>query len=148
MDNNKRDNGSNNEAFDEIMEFLRQLNWPREPLSHQVIRTYYKGNFGANDVIIYTNTQEICITINPVVEKLNGNWGQGVLTLIHNMEKQIQHVELGMDSKGELFVKVSISLDQVTLERFHYLLLGICQVAENILLPVLQANTLDHLKVM
>jgi hypothetical protein len=139
------DNNSHDPVFDEIMEFLRQLDWPREPLSKKVIKTYYRGDFGVSEVIIYIGHQDLCMVIDPVVGKIGTKWGEAVLRLITAMGQEIHHIGIGIDNDGDLFVKVHLPLPHVNLERFRYLLLGLCQVAENMVLPVLQANAFDHL---
>lgn len=145
MSDDMRNNGSNDRVFDEIMEFLRQLEWPREALSKKVVRTFYRGEFGTNEVIIHIGIQDICMVIDPVVDKFNTKWGDAVIRLVRAMGEEIRHIGIGIDDDGDLFVKVHLPLAHVNLERFHCLLLGLCQVAENMLLPVLQANAFDHL---
>lgn len=146
MSDDMRGNGSDDRIFDEIMEFLRQLEWPSEPLSKKVVRTYYKGEFGVSEVIIHIGTQDVCMVIDPVVDRHDVQWGEAVVRLIAAMGEEIRHIGIGIDDDGDLFVKVHLPHAHVNLERFHCLLLGLCQVAENMLLPVLQANAFDHLK--
>lgn len=140
-------NGSDDRVFDEIIEFLRQLEWPSESLSKKVVRTFYKGDFGVSEVIIHIGSQDICMVIDPVVDRAGVKWGDAVIRLIEAMGEEIRHIGIGIDDDGDLFVKVHLPIAHVNLERFHCLLLGLCQVAENMLLPVLQANAFDHLKV-
>lgn len=142
---NMNDNGDDR-LFDEVVEFLRQLEWPFEPLSKKVVRTFYKGEFGISEVIIHIGSQDICMVIDPVVDRAGVEWGDAVIKLIEAMGEEIRHIGIGIDDDGDLFVKVHLPISHVTLERFHCLLLGLCQVAENMLLPVLQANAFDHLK--
>lgn len=132
-------------VFDEIIEFLRQLEWPSEVVSKKVVRTYYRGDFGFSEVIIYIGNQDLCMVIDPVVDRNGLPWGESVIKLIQAMGAEIQHIGIGVDDDGDLFVKVNLPIPHVTLERFHCLLLGLCQVAENMLLPVLQASAFDHL---
>lgn len=147
MSDDMRDNGSTSRIFDEIIEFLRQLEWPSEAMSKKVVRTYYKGEFGVSEVIIHIGTNDICMVIDPVVDRIGAsNWGEAVVRLVLAMGEEIRHIGIGLDEDGDLFVKVNLPLEHVNLERFHCLLLGLCQVAENMLLPVLQANAFDHLK--
>lgn len=146
MSDDMRGNGWDGRVFDEIIEFLRQLEWPSEALSKKVVRTYYKGEFGVSEVVIHIGNQDICMVIDPVVDKIETQWGQAVLRLVEAMGQEIRHIMIGIDDEGDLFVKVHLPISHVNLERFHCLLLGLCQVAENMLLPVLQANAFDHLE--
>lgn len=139
-------NSNQDKIFDEVIEFLRQLGWPSEALSKKVVRTFFKGEFGVNEVIIHIGDLDICMVIDPVVDRYGVSWGDAVVNLIAAMGEEIQHIGIGIDDDGDLFVKVHLPHEHVNLERFHCLLIGLCQVAENMLLPVLQANAFDHLK--
>jgi hypothetical protein len=98
-------------------------------------------------VIIHIGNEDICMVIDPVVERAGNNWGVAVKELIHAMGEEIRHIGIGLDDDGDLFVKVHLPHVHLNLERFNCLLVGLCQVAENIVLPVLQANAFDHLNV-
>lgn len=139
-------NSPQSKVYEEILEFLRQLEWPCEPLSSKVVRAYYRGEFGISEVIIYIGIQDVCLVIDPVIDRAGQNWGEAVVRLIKAMGEEIRHIGIGIDDDGDLFVKVHLPIDHVNFERFHCLLVGLCQVAENILLPVLQASAFDHLK--
>ena len=141
---NNQDNGER--TFDEIVEFLRQLEWPSEPLSKKVIRTFYNGDFGISEVVIHIGSQDICMVIDPVVDNEGSLWGDAVTRLVSAMSEEIHHIGIGIDNEGDLFVKVHLPVEHVNLERFHCLLLGLCQVAENMILPVLQAKAFDNLR--
>jgi hypothetical protein len=86
------------------------------------------------------------MVIDPVVDRLGTKWGDAVVQLVAAMGQEIHHIGIGIDEEGDLYVKVSLPIAHVNLERFHCLLLGLCQVAENMLLPILQANAFDHLR--
>lgn len=146
MNNGMGGDDPHNRVYEEILEFLRQLEWPCEPLSKKVVRAYFKGEFGVSEVIIYIGQQELCLVIDPVIDRAGQAWGEAVVRLIQAMGEEIRHIGIGIDDDGDLFVKVHLPLEHLNFERFHCLLLGLCQVAENILLPVLQANAFDHLR--
>lgn len=146
MSNHMGGDDPHNKTYEEILEFLRQLGWPSEPLSKKVVRSYYKGEYGVSEVIIYIGQQDLCLVIDPVIERNGQVWGDAVVRLIQAMGEEIRHIGIGIDDDGDLFVKVHLPLEHLNFERFHCLLLGLCQVAENILLPVLQANAFDHLR--
>ncbi len=147
MSDGMRGDGADEKIFDEIIEFLRQLDWPSEALSKKVVRTFFKGEFGVSEVIIHIGVEDICMVIDPVVDRHGSNWGDAVVNLIAAMGEEIRHIGIGIDDDGDVFVKVHLPHEHVNLERFNCLLIGLCQVAENMLLPVLQANAFDHLKV-
>lgn len=132
--------------FDEISEFLRQLNWPMEAISNKAIRTFYLGYFGKSEVMIHIGHKDVCMVIDPVIDRPKETWGEAVISLIMAMGEEIRHMGLGLDADGDLFIKVHLPSEHVNLERFQFLIKGLCQVAENIVVPILQANAFDNLK--
>lgn len=146
MGDDFKDKKAQEELFDEIKEFLRQLSWPFEALSPRSIKTYYHGDFDTKEVIIHLGNEEVCLVIDPVLDCPKHSWGTSVVSLILAMGEEIKHVGIGLDGDGDLFVKVHLPAEHVNLERFQCLLQGLCQVAENIILPVLQANAFDNLE--
>ncbi len=100
------------------MEFLRQLEWPREPLSEKAVRTFYKGEFGLSEVIIHIGIQDICMVIDPVVDRPGAEWGEAVIRLIAAMGEEIHHIGMGLDDDGDLFVKVHLPISILILNVF------------------------------
>ncbi len=131
----------------EIREFLKQLDWPQDNLSSEIIRTFYQGDYGVSQVLIKIQEDDMCMLIDPLIDKNNKQWGESVINLISAMGQEIKHVDIGIDQDGDIFAKVNLTLSHINLERFQCLLLGLCQVAENILVPILQANAFDNLRV-
>jgi hypothetical protein len=146
MNGGRNDNGDLEKIFEDITEFLRQLAWNFEPISRRMLKAHYQGEFGPCEVMIHINSSEICLVIDPVLERSNPAWGKSVIRLVNAMSEEIKHIDLGLDGQGDLFVKVSLPTAHINLERFHCLLLGLCQVAENIVVPILQANAFDNLQ--
>lgn len=132
--------------FDEVTEFLRQLSWRFDSISMNKIKALYQGEFGLKEVHICIDWQEVKLVINPIIEPVDDIWGSSVRRLVTDMKEQIKHMDLGMDDRGSLYLSVGLPPEYLTLERFHAVLLGLCQVAENIVIPILQANAFDNLK--
>ena|ERR1700688_2821016 len=146
MTDQRHTGGAQEKAYDEILEFLRQLGWPHQAISKQVMKTFFHGDYGLCEVVIYVGHEDVSLVIDPVVIRRDEFWGEAVYRLVAAMRDQIQHIGIGIDEDGDLFVKVNLPIEQINLERFHCVLIALCQVAENMLLPVLQASAFDHLK--
>ena len=85
------------------------------------------------------------MNINPVLQKQDGEaWGDSVLKLIETLNNEINVIQAGMDSEGDIFVKVELPLTDLGFEQFAYVILNLCQVSEQLLVPVLQAHAYDH----
>lgn len=133
------------QALQQLASFLTQLDWPAELYTKNCLKTHYKGDYGLSPVLIKAEDRIISLTVEPILEKNEKLWGDSVISLIKTMSREISHVEVGISDKGELFAKVHIPIEHLNLERFQCLLIGVCQVAENIMIPIMQANAFDNL---
>ena len=138
--NNKKDS-----VYYRVFGFLGDMRWPIEPLSKRSLRTYFNGEFGLCPVSIYLNAQDVCMAICPLVSRPGDRWGEAVVDMVEAMSREIRHVGLGIDSDGDLFVRVSLPAEHLDAERFQCILVSMCQVAENLLIPILQADAYDRL---
>ena len=80
MNNGMGGDDPHNRVYEENLEFLRQLEWPCEPLSKKVVRAYFKGEFGVSEVIIYIGQHELCLVIDPVIDRAGQTWGEAVVS--------------------------------------------------------------------
>lgn len=130
----------------EIINFLQDLEWSSEKVSPYIIRTFYQGDYDNVQVFIKIQEDDICLLIDPLIQKSKTQWGKSVVSLVNIMKEKINHIDIGIDHEGDLFLKVNLLFVHIDLERFQCLLLGLCQVAENVLLPLLQANAFDNIE--
>ncbi|MEI6790200.1 MAG: YbjN domain-containing protein [Myxococcaceae bacterium] len=131
----------------QISEFLEHLGWSYKALTDSVLKADYKGVFGISKVFFYVHDGGLRIAINPVLEKPleAGSWGASVHKLVTALNHESPSVRMGLDRAGDLFVKVELPKQDLSFEQFTYALLNLCQVSEQLTVPVLQAQAYDKL---
>lgn len=126
-----------------IWEFLGELGWPHDLVSDNIIRAQYSGHFESVKVMIQIKNEGMRMAINPVMPRPDSGWGGSVLRLVDALNVQSQMINVGFDREGDLFVKVDLPSADVEFEQFVYVLFNLCQVSEQLLVPVLQARAYD-----
>lgn len=134
----------------QISEFLTHLGWPHEVLTETVARGQHQGAFGPSKVLFHANPNGIHLAINPVLEKPveTGSWGASVAKLLAALDRESPYIRIGLDSSGELYVKTEIESQKINFEHFTYVLINLCQIAEQLMIPVLQAQSYDYMPVV
>lgn len=128
-----------------ISEFLGQLGWPYQAMTDSVITAEYKGAFGATKVLLHVHEGGLRIAINPVLEKPEQlEWSKSVNKLVTSLDRESHGIRMGFDSAGDLFVKVDLPEQELNFEQFVYVLLNVCQISEQLTVPVLQAQAYDR----
>lgn len=133
-------------AVTQINGFLEQLGWVHDSMSQNIIRTQYDGRFGPVKVVIHTHVNGVMIAINPVINKPIQGWGPSVAKLIGLLNREIHLIRVGLDTEGDIFVRVDLPTNQLLFDEFVYVLFNICHVSEQLLVPVLQADAYDRLE--
>ena len=131
----------------QISEFLEHLGWSYKPLTDTVLKADYKGVFGVSKVFFYVHDGDLRMAINPVLEKPaeRGSWSDSVGKLVAALNHESPSIRMGLDKSGDLFVKVDLPKQDLSFEQFTYALLNLCQVSEQLTVPVLQAQAYDNL---
>ena len=131
----------------QICEFLDTLGWSYQALTESVLRADYKGVFGKLKVFFYIHEADLRIAINPALEKPaeGEGWSEAVCKLVEALNQESPSVRIGLDQAGDLFVKVDLAAQDLSFEQFSYALFNICQVSEQLTVPVLQAQAYAHL---
>lgn len=127
-----------------IWEYLGELGWPHDLVSDKIIRAQYSGHFDRVKVMIQIRTDGLRMAINPVLPRPNEGWGMSVSRLVDTLNAQSQMINVGFDKEGDLFVKVDLPSVDIEFEQFVYVLFNLCQVSEQLLVPVLQARAYDR----
>lgn len=131
----------------QISEFLEHLGWSYKTLTDSVLRADYKGVFGNIKVFFYVHEGDLRIAINPVLEKPTKpeGWSDSVVKLVAALNQESPSIRMGLDASGDLFAKVDLPKQNLSFEQFTYALLNLCQVSEQLTVPVLQAQAYDNL---
>jgi hypothetical protein len=127
-----------------IWEFLGDLGWPHDLVADNIIRAQYEGHFDPVKVIIQMRSDRMRMAINPVLPRPEIGWGGSVRRLVESLNAESQMINVGFDREGDLFVKVDLPSMEIEFEQFVYVLFNLCQVSEQLLVPVLQARAYDQ----
>ena len=63
--------------------------------------------------------------------------------LVKALEEEAHLIHVGLDQDGDVFVKVELPGQDFEFEQFVYVLFNLCQVSEQLMVPVLQAHAFD-----
>lgn len=130
--------------FRKIWEFLGELGWPHDVVAQNIIKTQYDGHFGPVKVMIQVRTEGLRMAINPVLAAPEEGWQDSVKRLLRTLDAESQMINVGFDKEGDIFVKVDLPSADIEFEQFVYVLFNLCQVSEQLLVPVLQARAYDR----
>lgn len=130
-------------VLSQIQDFLEQLGWNHDAVASNIVRTHYHGQFGVEKVMVHIYDDGIMIAINPVLQQPSGGWSNSVGQLIQILTNEIHLIRVGIDDDGDVFVKVDLPSENLTFEEFVYVLINLCQVAEQLFVPILQAQSYD-----
>ena len=130
----------------QVARFLENLGWPYQIMADSVIKGQYKGLLGVTKVLFHVHESGLRIAINPIMEKPleTGAWSVSVNRLIVSLDKESPSIRIGLDREGDLYVKVDLPKQELTFEQFSYVLLNLCRVSEQLVVPVLQAQAYGH----
>ena len=132
-------------TFEFVKNCLDKLSWPIKKAENESFIIDYQGQYDSISLAIHTEKDKIVIIVDPVVAKNRKEWGDGVRNIIKNLNQDIHLIELGFDEEDDIFVKVEASVDLMDYDQFHFILISICQVCEQLLLPVLQTDLQDRI---
>lgn len=131
--------------IDRIGEFLGQLGWEPKIVTDSVMNACYRGAFGVTKVLFHVHDAGLRIAINPVLEKPMESigWSRSVGRLVSALNQESPSIRIGLDQEGDLFVKVDLPKQELNFEQFTYVLMNLCQVSDQLTVPVLQAQAYD-----
>jgi len=132
-------------TINHIWDYLNEIGWSHDLVADNVIRAEYEGHFGVTKVMLHLHGEGLRIAINPIVAKPVAGWGRSVSGLVRTLGQERQVVNVGFDSEGDIYVKAEMAGDRLTFEQFVYVLFNLCQVSEQLMVPVLQAQAFDNL---
>lgn len=130
----------------QISEFLEHLGWGSQQLTDAVIGSRYRGAFGDTRVLFHAHDTGLCIAIGPVLERpVQAGWGRSVNKLVLALDHESPSIRIRLNREGDLYVKVDLPRQELSFEQFTYALLNICQVSEQLTVPILQAQAYDQI---
>lgn len=132
-------------TLSQLAQFLENLGWSYQIMTDSVLSCQYQGTFGSTKVLLHLHHAGLRIAINPVLQKPveTGSWGMSVNKLIAALNHESPNIRIGLDREGDLYVKLDLPTQNINFDQFTYVLLNVCQVSEQLMVPVLQAQAYD-----
>lgn len=114
-------------------------------MTDSIVVGYYQGAFGVAKVLFHVHNAGLRIAINPVLERPieSSGWSRSVSALVLALNQESPSIRIGLDREGDLYVKVDLPKQDLTFEQFTYVLMNLCQVSDQLTVPVLQAQAYD-----
>ena len=114
-------------------------------MTSSVMKAYHQGAFGVTKVLFHAHDAGLRIAINPVLEKPvdSMGWSRSVHKLVLALNQESPSIRIGLDREGDLYVKVDLPKQDLSFEQFTYVLMNLCQVSDQLIVPVLQAQAYD-----
>lgn len=130
----------------QVAQFLESMGWQHQLMAESVMKGQYQGVFGVTKVLFHVHQAGLRMAINPVLEKPvdSGGWGPSVTRLIAALNRESPSIQIGLDREGDLYVKLDLPKQELDFQQFTYVLLNLCQVSEQLTVPVLQAQAYEH----
>ena len=130
----------------QIGQYLGQLGWQHQAMTDAVMRAHYQGAFGVTKVLFHVHDSGLRMAINPILERPveSGGWSRSVNKLVLALNQESPSIRIGLDREGDLYVKVDLPKQELSFEQFTYVLMNLCQVSEQLTVPVLQAQAYDR----
>jgi hypothetical protein len=129
----------------QIGQYLGQLGWQHQTMTDAILKAKYQGTFGVTHVLFHVTDMGLRMAINPVLEKPSesAGWSRSVNKLVLALNQESPSIRIGLDKEGDLFVKVDLLKQELNFEQFTYVLMNLCQVSDQLTVPVLQAQAYD-----
>ncbi|MBN4077417.1 hypothetical protein JYT19_00740 [Sulfobacillus acidophilus] len=127
-----------------VCRFLGELGWKYELLAEGTIKTSYSGNFGDINILVQVKKSGLNMAINPVLNQPVDGWNNSVSNLIKTLNSEANFIRIGLDKQGDVFVKVDLPAYNFQFDQFAYVMLNLCQVSEQLTVPVLQVQAFEE----
>lgn len=135
--------------LEQISTFLEQLGWARQSVTDTVVKGHHQGVFGTTKVLFHVHDEGLRIAINPVLERpAEMGWSRSVNQLVTALNRESPNINIGLDREGDLYVTINLPKQEISFEQFTYVLLNLCQVSEQLTVPVLQAQAYDRISIV
>ena len=127
----------------EIARFFRRYGWSFDNIDDETFRTSFRGKNAAFVALVRVTEHWVVFTINPFVKGPDSGFGAVALKMLAVANQQSSLVKLGLDDDGDAFINVELPTERFTYEHFAAALTALTHAADNMLVPILQANVVD-----
>jgi hypothetical protein len=128
----------------EVARFFRRYGWNFERLDEDTFRTGFRGKSAAFVALVRVTEHWVVLTINPFVKAPPGGFGPVALKMLALANHQWPLVKLGLDDDGDAFVNVELPAEDFGFPQFSSALDALTQIADQLIVTILQAVAIDE----
>ena len=129
----------------EIARFFRRYGWSFERLDDDTFRTGFRGKNAAFVALVRVTPHWVVFTVNPLVRAPKAGFGGAMLRALALANQQANLAKLGLDEDGDAFINVELPSEGFGFSHFVAALGALTHFADTLVVPLLQAQTIDDL---
>lgn len=127
----------------DIDTYFTRYGWSYEQLDDETWRTAVRTRTAAFIVIVRLTDHWVMFTINPYIEPPPGGFQEASLRALAMANHAVHMAKLGIDAEGDAFVTIELPQEGFTYSQFADALTTLTHVADQFLVPLLQARVVD-----
>jgi hypothetical protein len=127
----------------EVARFFRRYGWTFERLDEDTFRTGFRGKNAAFVALVRVTEHWVVLTINPFVKSPPAGFGPVALKLLAAANQQQPLIKIGLDDDGDAFINVELPAEDFGFPQFSAALDALTHGADQLILTILQAVTID-----
>ena len=128
----------------EVARFFRRYGWSFERLDDDTFRTGFRGKNAAFVALVRVTPHWVVFTVNPFMRAPAGGFGIATLRALAMANQEANLAKLGIDDDGDAFINVELPTEGFAFSHFVVALGALAQVADNVVVPLLQARAVDE----
>jgi hypothetical protein len=132
----------------EVARFFRRYGWSFERLEEDTFRTGFRGKASAFVALVRVTEHWVVFTINPLLKAPPEGFGHATLKALAAANQHANLVKLGIDDDGDAFINVELPSEAFGFETFQTAMGALAAFADRLIVPLLQAQTIDERNVM
>ena len=129
---------------DVLRKYFDDYGWTFERLDEQTCRTGFRGQNGSFSVLVRTSQHWVIFSINPLMSPPETGWGHATLQTLAAANHHVNMVKFGIDGENDVFLTVELPVEGFGYSHFADALSAISHTADQLLVPLLQANAIDE----
>lgn len=129
----------------DIERWFDRYGWSFSSIDKRTFRTGFRGSSASFHILIGLTRHWIVFTINPLVDRPECGWGPMAMKTLCTANQEVNLAKLGLDSDGDAFISVELPCEGFRYSHFSDALSAVSHTADRVILPLLQARTIDAL---
>ena len=129
----------------DIEDAFERFGWGYERLDEVTFRIGLSGDNGPFIVLLRVTAHWVVCTINPFVTRPDDGFGPTALRALAAANHAMNMAKIGLDEDEDAFLTVELPSEGFERSHLYDSLAALSHYADQLLLPVLQANRIDDL---